>query len=63
MRPEPIPDNDKDEPAIGIVWGGLGGSTHRAIRRHGDPIPPRRGPFPHLLNPRAIPALNPLEFP
>ena len=63
MRPEPILDNDKDEPAIGIVWGGLGGSTPRAIRRNGDPIPPRRGPFPHPLNPRAIPALNPLEFP
>lgn len=51
MRPEPIPDNDKDEPAIGIVWDGLGGSTPRAIRRNGDPILPRRGAFPHPLNP------------
>lgn len=51
MRPLPHSRNVKDEPAIGIVWDGLGGSTHRAIRRNGDPIPPRRGPFPHPLNP------------
>lgn len=53
MHPLSRPRNDKDEPAVGIVWDGLGGSTPRAIRRNGDPILPRRGPFLHSLNPRA----------